>query len=70
MPLQEDWFEFLQFDPGSRQRGEIVEITLSSGANVRLMTSSDFSTYKNTDPPDVNKYIRKTPGRRVQQVGG
>jgi hypothetical protein len=38
---------FLQFDLGSRQRGEIVEITLTSGANVRLMNSSDFSNYKN-----------------------
>ena len=37
---------FLQFDLGSRQRGEIVEVTLSSGANVRLMTSSEFSNYK------------------------
>lgn len=38
---------FLQFDLGNCQRGEIVEVTLTSGANVRLMTSSDFSNYKN-----------------------
>lgn len=38
---------FLQFDLGQRQRGEIVEVTLTSGANVRLMTSSEFSNYKN-----------------------
>lgn len=38
---------FLQFDLGNRTRGEIVEITLTSGANVRLMTSSEFSNYKN-----------------------
>lgn len=38
---------FLQFDLGNRQRGEIVEVTLTSGANVRLMSSSDFSNYKN-----------------------
>lgn len=38
---------FLQFDLGNRQRGEMVEVTLTSGANVRLMSSSDFSNYKN-----------------------
>lgn len=37
---------YLKFDLGSRKRGEVVEITLTSGANVRLMTSSDFSSYK------------------------
>ena len=38
---------FLQFDLGNRQRGEIIEVSLPSGANVRLMTSSEFSNYKN-----------------------
>ena len=47
---------FLQFDLGQRQRGEIAEITLTNGANVRLMTSSEFSNYKN--------------GRRHQFIGG
>lgn len=37
---------FLQFDLGNRQRGEVVEVTLTNGANVRLMSSSDFSNYK------------------------
>lgn len=39
--------KFLQFDLGQRQRGEIVQVDLTSGANVRLMTSSEFSNYKN-----------------------
>lgn len=47
---------FLQFDLGNRQRGEIAEVTLSSGANVRLMSSSDFSNYKN--------------GRQHRYIGG
>lgn len=47
---------FLQFDIGNRRKGEIVEITLSAGANVRLMKSSDFTNYKN--------------GRRHQYIGG
>lgn len=37
---------FLQFDLGNRKRGEIIEIHLTNGANVRLMTSSEFSNYK------------------------
>ncbi len=38
---------YIQFDLGNCQRGEAVEVTLTNGANVRLMTSSDFSNYKN-----------------------
>lgn len=56
IPLRSTALNFLQFDLGSRQRGEIVEITLTIGANVRLMTSSEFSNYKN--------------GRRHQFIGG
>tara|TARA_R110002051_G_scaffold247582_3_gene307112 strand:+ start:1340 stop:2098 length:759 start_codon:yes stop_codon:yes gene_type:complete len=48
--------QFIHNDLGQRQRGEIVEVTLTSGANVRLMTSSNFSNYKS--------------GRRHQFVGG
>lgn len=48
--------QFIHNDLGQRQRGEIVEVTLTSGANVRLMTSSNFSSYKN--------------GRRHQFIGG
>lgn len=37
---------FLKFDLGNRKRGEVVEVTLTNGANVRLMSSSDFSSYQ------------------------
>jgi hypothetical protein len=47
MPHKEGILNFLQFDLGNRQRGEIVEVTLTNGADVRLMTSSEFSNYKN-----------------------
>ena len=47
---------FLQFDLGQRRAGEIVEVTLTSGANVRLMSSSDFSNYRN--------------GQRHRYIGG
>jgi hypothetical protein len=39
--------QFIHNDLGQRKRGEIVEVTLTSGANVRLMDSSNFSNYKN-----------------------
>ncbi|MGL6646139.1 DUF1883 domain-containing protein [Aeromonas caviae] len=38
---------FLKYDLGNLKRGEVVEVTLSSGANVRLMDSSNFNCYKN-----------------------
>lgn len=39
--------DFIHHDLGYRQSGEIVEVTLSAAANVRLMDSSNFSSYKN-----------------------
>ena len=38
--------KFIHTDLGHRQKGEIVEISLTSGANVRLMDSANFSRYK------------------------
>lgn len=38
---------FIHTDLGHQQRGEVVEITLTSGANVRLMDSSNFASYRN-----------------------
>ena len=32
---------------GNLKRGEVVEVTLTSGANVRLMDSSNFNSYRN-----------------------
>lgn len=49
--------QFIHHDLGHRQRGEIVEISLSgSAANVQLMDSSNFSSYRN--------------GRRYRYTGG
>lgn len=40
--------QFIQSDLGYRQKGEIVEVTLrGSAANVRLLDSANFSSYKN-----------------------
>lgn len=41
-------YQYAYHDLGYRQRGEIVEVTLSgNAANVRLMDSSNFQSYKN-----------------------
>lgn len=48
--------QFIHTDLGQRKGGEIVEVTLTSGANVRLMNSNNFSSYKN--------------GRRHRYTGG
>lgn len=37
---------FLQFDLGQQRSGQLVEVTLTAAANVRLMDSSNFSSYK------------------------
>lgn len=38
--------QFIHNDLGQRRGGEIVEVSLTSGANVRLMDSSNFPNYK------------------------
>jgi hypothetical protein len=48
--------QFIHNDLGQRKAGEIVEVTLTSAANVRLMNSSDFNSYKS--------------GRRHRYIGG
>ena len=37
---------FLHSDLGHRQRGDVLEVTLTRGANVRLMDSSNISKYQ------------------------
>lgn len=38
--------QFIQHDLGHRHSGEIVEVTLSNAANVRLLDSSNFQAYR------------------------
>lgn len=38
---------FIHFNLNSKSKGDIVEVSLSSAANVRLMDSSNFNSYKN-----------------------
>ncbi|HUF99820.1 MAG TPA: DUF1883 domain-containing protein, partial [Ilumatobacter sp.] len=48
--------KYLHFDLGGRTRGDVVEVSLSSGANVRLLSSTNFQNYR--------------AGRRYQFSGG
>nr|WP_298891998.1 DUF1883 domain-containing protein [uncultured Acinetobacter sp.] len=38
---------FLKYDLGNLRKGQVVEVTLTSGANVRLLDSTNFQNYKN-----------------------
>lgn len=38
---------FIHTDVGPRQAGDVVEVTVSSLANVRLMDTYNFNNYKN-----------------------
>jgi Domain of unknown function (DUF1883)/TIR domain len=48
--------QFIDNDLGYRQAGDVIEVTLTSGANVRLMDSSNFNPYRN--------------GRQHRYIGG
>ncbi len=48
--------QFIHTDLGQRKSGEIVEVSLTNGANVRLMDGSNLSNYKN--------------GRQHRYIGG
>ena len=39
--------KFIHTDLGNRRRGEIVEVTLTRAANVRLMNTSNFNNSPN-----------------------
>lgn len=41
--------DFVKYDLGQKKSGDVIEVTLSQGANVRLMNSSNFSSYKRGD---------------------
>ena len=38
--------KYLHSDLGMRERGDVLEVTLTSGANVRLLDSNNFALYK------------------------
>ena len=64
--------EFVHHDLGHRSTGEIVEITLSgNAANVRLMDSSNFQSYRNNQQHRcIGGLAKKSPVRlRIPNSG-
>ncbi|AMV17627.1 hypothetical protein VT03_07020 [Planctomyces sp. SH-PL14] len=62
---------FIHFDLGQCQSGAVVEITLSAGAHVRLLDSSNFSSYRNgRNCHFIGGLARRTPVRlQIPQSG-
>jgi hypothetical protein len=58
--------QFIHHDLGYRSAGEIVEVNLSAGANVRLMDSSNFSSYKNGQQHRYHGGLAKKSPLRLQ----
>lgn len=58
--------QFIHYDLKQKQRGEIVEVTLTNGANVRLMDSSNFSNYRNGRRHTYNGGLAKKSPIRLQ----
>ena len=57
-------FKFIQSDLGSRKRGDVVEVTLTSGANVRVLDSTNFQKYRRgQDHRFLGGLAKKSPVR-------
>jgi Domain of unknown function (DUF1883) len=55
---------FLHNDLGTLDDDQIVEVTLSSAANVKLMDSSNFSNYRNGGRHEYfGGYVTRSPFR-------
>lgn len=63
--------KFQQYDLGYLAQGATVEVTLSTGANVRLMTMSDFENFRNRR---AHRYqgglVRRSPFRLTVPSSG
>lgn len=56
--------KFIQSDLGQRKRGDMVEVTLTSGANVRVLDSSNFQKYRRgQDHRFLGGLAKKSPVR-------
>ena len=55
---------FTHYDLGHKSGGEIIEVTLTSGANVRLMDGSNFQSYRNRRGHQyIGGLIKRSPFR-------
>jgi Domain of unknown function (DUF1883)/TIR domain len=62
---------FIHSDLGHRQRGDVVEVTLSAGANVRLLDSWNFQRYRRHDKHQFyGGLARRSPTRLAVPRGG
>ena len=62
---------FTHYNLGQKSKGEVVEITLTNAANVRLMNYSNFSNYKNGKKHEYyGGYITKSPYKLVIPSSG
>jgi hypothetical protein len=57
---------FTHYDLGQCSRGQVVEITLTGGANVRLMDSSNFNNYKRGKRHNYHGGLAKQSPVRLQ----
>ena len=56
--------QYLHNDLGPLRGGEVVEVTLDKAANVKLMDSSDFSSYRNGRQHHYyGGYVQRSPYR-------
>ena len=56
--------KFSYYDLGQRKKGEVVEVRLSAAANVRLMNSSNYSSFKNGKRHHYyGGYVKRSPYR-------
>lgn len=55
---------FTHYDLGHKQAGQIVEVSLTKGANVRLMDTSNFNSYRNNRSHRyIGGLIKRSPYR-------
>lgn len=58
--------DFLKYDLGHHQRGDVVEVTLTNGANVRLLDSTNFQRYRRGEKHTLYGGLAKKSPVRLQ----
>lgn len=62
---------FTHYNLGQKSKDEIVEITLTNAANVRLMNNSNFYNYRNQERHQYyGSYITRSPYKLVIPSSG
>lgn len=58
--------QFIHSDLGHRSRGDVLEVTLTNGANVRLLDSSNFSRYKRREQHRYHGGLARQSPTRIE----